>query len=77
MDSVTRDSKVYTLSSERGKVSYLLKSDSGMVRKVMSAQSAMRIMEEGSLSESSEQTSHPIAVNEKYFFPGTVTEEGK
>ena len=77
MNSVIRDSKVFTLSSERGKVSYLLKSDSGMIRKVMSVSGAIRLIEEGRLSASDDQADYPIVVNGKYFFPGTVVEEAK
>jgi len=77
MQSLVRDKKVLTLGSERGKVSYLLKTDTGMIRKVMSASGAMTLMKEGLLTINPDNPDYPITVDGKYFFPGTVREEGE
>lgn len=75
MKALTRDGKVYALDSERGKVSYLMRLGSDIVRKVMSEAGAMSLMNEGKLSTSEDQPGYPIVVNERYFFPGTVSEK--
>lgn len=75
MKSVIRENKVYTLDSERGKVSYLMRQGSDLVRKVMSEAGALSLMNEGRLSISEDQPGYPIAVNGRYFFPGEVHEK--
>ena len=77
MNEVIRNGKVFKLDADRCKVSYLYKTDEGMVRKVMSLSSAIDLMSQNHLTESSDPADYPIAVDGKYFFPGAVTEEGK
>lgn len=75
MKSVIRNGKVYALDTYHGKVSYLMRAGAGMVRNVMSEGGALDMIAHGNVSESNEFPGHPIAVDDKFFFPGTVTDE--
>lgn len=72
--TVIRNNKVFSLKADGGKVSYLMKAGSDMVRHVMSRGAAVTMMTEGKLSQSAEIADHPICVNYQFFFPGTVQE---
>ena len=75
MKSVIRNGKVYALETDHGKVSYLMRADTDMVRNVMSEGGALDMIAHGNVTESDEFPGHPIAVDDKFFFPGTVTDE--
>lgn len=75
MKSVIRDGKVYSLESDHGKTSFLMRAGADMVRNVMSEGGALDMIAHGNVTESDTFPGHPIAVNDTYFFPGTVTEE--
>lgn len=75
MNEVTRNGKVFALDADRCKVSYLFKTEDGMIRKVMSLSSAVALMTQNDISEGSDPPDYPITVDGKYFFPGTVRDE--
>ena len=75
MKSVIRDGKVYSLETDHGKVSYLMKAGEDMVRHVMSEGGALDMIAHGKLTQSDEHPGHPIVVDGKFFFPGAVADE--
>lgn len=75
MKSVIRNGKVYALDTDHGKASYLMRAGADMVRNVMSEGGALDMIAHGNVTESDEFPGHPIAVDDKFFFPGTVTDE--
>lgn len=75
MKSVIRDGKVYSLESDHGKVSYLMKAGEDMVRHVMSEGGALDMIAHGKVAQSDEHPGHPIAVDGKFFFPVAVADE--
>lgn len=75
MKSVIRNGKVYGLEIDHGKVSYLMRAGADMVRNVMSEGSALNMIAHDKVCESNAFPGHPIAVDDKFFFPGTVTDE--
>ena len=75
MKSVIRNGKVYALETDHGKVSFLMRAGADMVRSVMSEGSAVDMISHGNVTKSNAYPGHPIAVDDKFFFPGTVTDE--
>ena len=75
MKSVIRKGKVYALDTNLGKVSFLMRAGADMVRNVMSEGSAVDMISHGNVTESDAFPGHPITVDDKFFFPGTVTDE--
>lgn len=64
----------YKLKNTNGRVTFLLRTGKDLVRNTMSLASAQHIIDTGSVTKS-DMKGYPIAVDDKWFFEGEVTEK--
>ena len=77
-NSVTLNGITYTLEADKHeKVSFLMKAGLDTVRNVMSLDGAIRTIKESVkiTNAADEHPQHPICVDWKFYFPGTITTE--
>lgn len=75
MNEITKDGKKISLRVDKGRISFLMVAGEDTVRNVMSFDGAIRLIRDGKVTDGSAlHPHHPVCVDGKYYFPGTMEE---
>lgn len=75
MNEIIKDGKKITLQVDKGRISFLMIAGEDTVRNIMSFDGAVRMIRGGQVTDGSKvHPHHPVCVDGKYFFPGTMEE---